>query len=92
MRASNSTLRRIMAMSSRSDGVRSGPDSRADAVASTGVSGVRNSWLRTERKSSLARLDASAASFARRNSSRACRRAVTSTVTPSNRVGVPSSA
>ena len=45
--------------------------------------GVRSSWLMVERKSLLARLAASAASRASRNSSSNCFWAVMSTLAPS---------
>ena len=72
-------LRRTSAaVSRRTTGSDGGAVSNSDAATRAGVSGVRNSWLRTARKSSLARFAASAASRARANSRSASLRAVMS--------------
>ena len=62
---------------SRCSGVRS-VSSSSSVMPSTPFIGVRISWLMVARNSDLARCAASAASFARRSSSSACRRSVTS--------------
>ena len=73
--------------SAGSDGSRSHPL----ANASTGVSGLRNSWLSTARNWSFARLAASACSLARVSSSSARLRRVTSREIPSTPTMLPAS-
>ena len=72
-RASSSTLRRIMSSGRRSSAGRRSSPARPEATSSTGVSGVRSSWLRVARKWSFASLAASASARASlsRSSSRA---------------------
>ncbi len=62
--ASRSMLRRIISRTWRRDGAVAGSASIDVTVASTGVSGVRSSWLSVARKRSLARLAASASTRA----------------------------
>ncbi len=77
-RASSSTLRRIMARWGRISSDVWPFSWSPESTASTGVRGVRSSWLKVARKWSLARLAASASWRARSTSSSARRRAVTS--------------
>ncbi len=88
-RASSSMLRRIIPSCSRNSVGSSGSLASAVAIISTGVSGVRSSWLSAARKSSLAREADSACSLAKRRFSTDARRSVISRKVHTQPIGVP---